>query len=88
MRGESKYSSLLGDAQVRRWHANLARGSPVTAEVALRRLGKLCEVLGLNPKQMVAGARRDLAGFQDAVEDVDSSPLHIQELSFQHRGRF
>ena len=42
----------------------------MTAEVALRRLGRLCEVLGLSPKQMVAKAGRDLAGFQDALEDV------------------
>lgn len=53
-----KYSSLLRDPQLKRWHANLARGSPTTAEVALRRLGKLCELLNLSPKQMVAEARK------------------------------
>jgi hypothetical protein len=70
MRGQSRYSYLLEDARLKRWHANLARGSPITAEVALRRLVKLCELLSLNSKQMVTKAKKDLAGFQDVLEDV------------------
>lgn len=38
-----KYAALEADADVKRWLANLARGSPITAEVAKRRLGKACE---------------------------------------------
>jgi hypothetical protein len=66
MRGESKYSTLLENAQVGRWAKNLARGSPITSEVAVRRLGRLCELLGLGPEKIVAEARRDPAGFQRA----------------------
>lgn len=68
--GKSKYASLLKDEQVRRWYANLARGSRVTADVVLRRLGKLCEVWNTTPRDMVERARADLSGFQDAVEDL------------------
>jgi len=42
---------------------NLARGSPVTAEVALRQIGALSGLLGLKPSEMVEKARSDLAGF-------------------------
>ncbi len=66
----SKYSKLLSDPQVKRWFMNVARGSPITAEVALRRLSKLCELLDATPKGMVESARNDLAGFQDKLEDM------------------
>jgi hypothetical protein len=79
MRGESKYSALLEDAHVGRWAKNLARGSPITSEVALRRLGRLCELLGLSPKELVAKARKDLAGFQDSLEDL------VAQLESDHK---
>jgi integrase len=69
-KGVSKYSVYLQDEQVSRWLRNLARGSPVTAEVALRRLSRLCELLNTTPKGMVEKAKSDLAGFQDMVEDM------------------
>ena len=58
------------DADVKRWLRSLARGSPVTSEVARRRLGKACELLALTPKSMVEGAEKDLRGFQDMLEDL------------------
>jgi len=64
-----KISVLLEDPHVKRWHMNLARGSPVAAEVALRRIGALSGLLGLKPLEMVEKARSDLAGFQDLLED-------------------
>jgi len=67
-RPRTKYSSYLADAHFKRWLCNLARVSPITAEVALRRLGKLCEFSGLRPNEMVTNARKDLAGFQDMLE--------------------
>lgn len=67
---DSKYSDYLTDPHIRRWFSNLARGSPITAEVALRRLGKLSERSGLSPNAMVKSARADLASFQDMLEDV------------------
>ncbi len=87
MRAEYKYSALLEDVHVGRWAKNLARGSLMTSEVALRRLGRLCELLGLSPEEIIAEARRDLAGFQDSLEDLvarleseHKSPGYIQGI--------
>jgi hypothetical protein len=43
---------LLGDDDIRRWHSNVARGSPVTADVYLRRLGAFCAENKLNPNAL------------------------------------
>jgi hypothetical protein len=65
-----KYATLEADADVRRWLANLARGSPITAEVAKRRLGKACELLSLTPQDMLEKAAKNLKGLQDSLEDL------------------
>ncbi len=65
-----KYASLEADADVKRWLANLARGSPITAEVAKRRLGKACELLSLTPQDMLEKAAKNLKGLQDSLEDL------------------
>jgi len=70
LKRESKYTTLESDSDVKRWLRSLARGSPVTSEVARRRLGKACELLALTPKGMVEEAKKDLRGFQDALEDL------------------
>lgn len=70
MRKESKYSRFLGDPTLKRWFKNLERGSPITAEVALRRLGKACELLATDPKEMIDVAGEDLKRFQDSLEDL------------------
>ncbi len=69
-KGVTKYAVYLEDGDVRRWFTNLSRGSPVTAEVALRRLSRLCELLDTTPRGMVDRAARDLKGFQDSLEDM------------------
>jgi len=69
-KGADKYAGLEADADVKRWLANLARGSPLTAEVAKRRLGKACELLSLTPRDMVKKARENLKGLQDSLEDL------------------
>jgi len=69
-KGVTKYAVYLEDGDVRRWFTNLARGSPITAEVALRRLSRLCELLDTTPKGMVDKATRDLKGFQNTLEDM------------------
>lgn len=60
MAGGSKYGYLLGDADVRRWFSNVARGSRVTADVYLRRLGAFCEHFNITPKQLIALSENDL----------------------------
>jgi len=65
-----KYAALEADADVKRWLTNLARGSPITAEVAKRRLGKACELLSLTPQGLLEKAAKDLKGLQDSFEDL------------------
>jgi hypothetical protein len=38
-KGEGRYRHLLDDPQVKRWYDNVSRGSLVTCEVYLRKLG-------------------------------------------------
>jgi hypothetical protein len=54
-KGES-ISGCFKDSDVKRWLSNIERGSPLTAEVSLRRLGKACELLKLTPKDMITRA--------------------------------
>jgi hypothetical protein len=48
------YRTLLDDKDVSRWHANVARGSQVTADVYLRRLGNFCGRFNVTPKSLVS----------------------------------
>ena len=50
---DSKYRRLLEDDRVRKWVDYVARGSPVTAEVYLRRLGRVCEDKGILPSDLL-----------------------------------
>jgi hypothetical protein len=49
-----KYQFLVEDADVRRWHENVSRGSAVTADVYLRRLGSFCQSSNITPKALLA----------------------------------
>jgi len=69
-KGADKYAALEANAEAKRWLANLARGSPLTAEVAKRRLGRACELLSLTPGDMVEKARQNLKDLQDSLEDL------------------
>jgi len=55
-----KYAFLLEDVDVRRWYRNIARGSQVTADVYLRRLGAFCSHFGLTPKRLVSLDRDEI----------------------------
>ncbi|MEM2927036.1 MAG: hypothetical protein QXO94_06200 [Candidatus Bathyarchaeia archaeon] len=52
--GRSKHRHLLQDPEVRRWYNNVARGSVVTAEERLRRLGRFCALLGHMHRSFIA----------------------------------
>ncbi|MEM2926947.1 MAG: site-specific integrase, partial [Candidatus Bathyarchaeia archaeon] len=56
------YRGLLSDPKVRRWFENVARGSPVTAEVYLRRLGSFCHRQGTDPQGLLALGDGELYG--------------------------
>jgi hypothetical protein len=58
----AKYAYLFEDADVRRWYENLARGSRVTADVCLRRLGNFCELHKITPKELASLNDKELHG--------------------------
>jgi hypothetical protein len=65
-----KYSAYKENPDFKRWLTNLSRGSPVTAEVYMRRVGRVCELLETTPKGLLDKSRSDLKGFQDSLEDL------------------
>jgi hypothetical protein len=50
----AKYVYLFEDPDVRRWYENTARGSRITADVCLRRLGSFCESNKLTPSKFAS----------------------------------
>jgi hypothetical protein len=67
-----RYSKLLEDPDVLRWHENVARGSEVTADVYLRRLGKFCAERGITPRRLLSlpdASLRDM--FMDFVNEAE-----------------
>lgn len=60
VRAKRKYGFLFEDADVRRWYDNVARGSRVTADVYLRRLGSFCKRFSKTPKALVSMSEGDL----------------------------
>ena len=60
-KGQSKFGPLMADEDVRRWHENLARGSPATADNYLRVLGRFLDTNRLTAKAFLhlPSKRRD-----------------------------
>ncbi|MFQ5884588.1 MAG: site-specific integrase, partial [Thermoplasmata archaeon] len=58
----SRFTKLLEDSEVRRWYENNARGSVVTADVYLRRLGNFCEAHSSTPKKFAAKSEKEIYG--------------------------
>jgi len=50
---KSRHRHLLSGPEVKRWYDNVARGSIITADVYLRRLGLFCEKNNITPKTLV-----------------------------------
>jgi hypothetical protein len=69
----AKYARLLSDADVSRWHDNLAAGSVITAEVYLRTLGLYCDLAHTTPKKILedAPSKRFRDSFTDFVRDME-----------------
>ena len=65
----TKLARLLTDPDVQRWHDNLARGSPHTAEVRVRKLGLFCERHRMTPKQLINISQNDVKTISDLLED-------------------
>ncbi len=70
------YKSVLEDKEVKRWYNNVARGSIVTADVYLRRLGNFCEGHKLTPKKFAAKSEKEIYGILlDYVTELEKREL-------------
>jgi hypothetical protein len=67
---KAKYGILLNNPDVARWYSNVARGSRVTADVYLRRLGNFCQKFNARPKDLVSMSEKEL---YDLLLDLVSS---------------
>jgi hypothetical protein len=56
----AKYTYLFEDPDVKRWYENTARGSEITADVCLRRLGSFCESNRITPPTFALLEEREL----------------------------
>ncbi|MBC7345815.1 MAG: site-specific integrase, partial [Clostridia bacterium] len=69
---KAKYRELLADSDVLRWYRNVARGSLVTADVYLRRLGGFCGRHGLTPRELAAKGQKELENLLlDSVSELE-----------------
>ncbi len=50
---------LVRFKDIERWYNNLSRGSKITADVYLRRIGSLCSLKGITPVELAERARAD-----------------------------
>jgi hypothetical protein len=70
----AKYTNLLEDPSVERWQRNVARGSQITADVYLRRLGHVCATHHVTPASLAAipaRQRRDIVA--DLVSEMEEA---------------
>jgi len=72
----AKYAHLRDNPTIDRWYRNLARGSEITADVYLRRLGNVCAGRKVGPEDLVhlaRDARRDF--LTDLVSEMEDGEL-------------
>ena len=68
-----KHQHLLSDPNIKRWFDNIARGSIITAEVYLRRLGYICSRLGTTPQKLAGMSEEGLyTTTLDAISMLES----------------
>lgn len=72
---ENKYRELLNDPEIKRWYENLARGSLITADERLRRLGRICLLVNKTPLQLIQEKKKHPSNFDNFVFDLVSSYL-------------
>jgi len=70
------YAALREDPTIDRWYRNVARGSAVTADVYLRRLGNVCRANDKQPPELVGMKGDDRRDFlTDLVSSMESKSL-------------
>jgi len=66
---QSRKKRMLTNPEIRRWYNNLARGSPITADVRVRRLDKFCEIHQMTPMELADLGMRDIRTATNLLED-------------------
>ena len=84
---KSRHKKLLNDPDVKRWYQNIARGSTMTADVRLRRLGVYCERTSVTPKKLVQIGMNNIKDAEDLLLDYVSfleksgyAPSYIEDI--------
>lgn len=84
---KSRHKKLLADPDVKRWYQNIARGSTMTADVRLRRLGVYCERTRTTPKELAQMGIDSVKNVEDALLDYVSflersqyAPSYIEDI--------
>jgi hypothetical protein len=68
----SKYRPLLADERIRKWVDYVARGSAITAEVYLRRLGRVCDDKVILPSELLNKDEESLWNFlNDLISEME-----------------
>jgi len=71
--GREKYTSLKNNPEIKRWFLNMSRGSMITGEVYLRRLGQFCEINNTDPIAITKMTDREIANMlMDTVSLLES----------------
>ncbi|MHB1440549.1 MAG: site-specific integrase [Cuniculiplasma sp.] len=79
-----KYIDLLSEKQTERWYRDCVRGSQITADVNLRRLGFFCEWESKTPIDLLGisedGLSNLISDFIGEMEDLKKSPNYINSI--------
>jgi hypothetical protein len=71
MAKKKTYFYLLEDKDLERWYENCSRGSPITADINLRALGRFCKDYATTPQDLLRMKDRELHNFLlDAISDL------------------
>lgn len=71
--GNSSSSMLLDNPNIRRWHTNLTKTSPITADIYVRSLGRFCSQANTTPQQFVKMPQKKIEDVtQDFINSLES----------------
>ena len=74
-KGQHGHSKILENPDVKRWYGNVAEGSRLTADTALRRLGLFCEFTHNDPMDIIGMNEKKLNDLlTDFVRDFRTAP--------------
>jgi len=70
---KEKYASLKNNPEIKKWFLNMSRGSMITGEVYLRRLGQFCEINNTDPVAITKMTEKEIANMlMDTVSLLES----------------